>query len=95
MHVTTHKADAGHGDSGSGVAWACVGSHSYLFGSTVAGSDQLHVNVATRSQQQLADFCYYTGVCVTKELAETANEALEEKVYVQFDAVYAPPVKKG
>jgi len=94
LHVTTHEADAGRGDSGSGVSQR-VGSLFYLFGSTVAGNDSDHVNIVTRSQQQLPDFCYYTGVCVTKEMANTETDALERSVYTQFDTVYAAPKNRG
>jgi len=93
MHVTDYKADGGKGDSGSGVSQRVGSVHgpiSYLFGSTIAGDDNVHVNIATRSQAQLVDFCYYAGVCVTKEMAMKGN-GLEDQVYVRFDTVYVVP----
>ncbi len=51
---------------------------------------EAHVNVAIRTQLQLIDICYYTGVCVKKQWIDGGVDVLESQVFMKFDTDYVP-----
>lgn len=63
-----------------------------VFGHTVADWPLLKMNVTVvkRVEHELRDICHYTGVCVTREMAEKRARGELGAPGIKFDTFYDP-----
>lgn len=60
-------------------------------GVTIAGNDNIHLNIGYNLQALAYDICHYTGVCVQKSLV---NNTTDNGTTLKLNSFFVPTLNK-